>query len=251
MAEMIKEGYHLVWRDEFEYEGAPDPQKWNYDLGNQQWANRELQAYTDRPDNVFVKDGKLNIKAMKETDGEREYTSTRLITYGRQSWQYGMFEFRVRLPKGKGSWPVVWMLSDAIRTGTHWPKCGEIDIIEHTGKQENRLLFSLHSERHNHQRTDTKKYTEVGEYAGVCEEFHDYSMEWTPEFIEFYVDGISTCRFQKSDDLEDQTESSWPFDQSFYLILNIAVGGSLGGEVDEASLPYVMEVGHVRVYQKD
>lgn len=249
--ENIKQGYHLVWNDEFDYEGTPDPRKWNFDLGNHQWANNELQAYTNRPDNVSVKDGKLVIKALKERDGDREYTSTRLVTSGIQSWQYGIFEFRIKFPKGKGSWPAIWLLSDSCRTGTPWPRCGEIDICEHTGSQEDRLLFSLHSQRHNHRRNDTKKYTNTYIQAGVCEEFHDYEMEWTPEFIEFYVDGKSVCRYNKMDDLEDQTEVSWPFDQSYYLIMNIAVGGSLGGEVDEAALPYIMEVEHVRVYQKN
>lgn len=247
----LRQGYHLVWSDEFDYEGMPNPEKWSYDLGNHQWANREQQAYTNRPSNVYVKDGKLVIKAQRERDGEREYTSTRMISYGRQSWQYGLFEFRVKLPKGKGSWPAVWMLSDSIKTGTPWPNCGEIDIIEHTGNHENRLLFSLHSERHNHRRSDTLKYTKIHEQLGVTEEFHDYAMEWTAEYFEFYVDGKSICRFNKTDDVEDQTEASWPFDQPFYLILNIAVGGGLGGAVDESMLPYVMEVDYVRVYQKN
>jgi beta-glucanase (GH16 family) len=246
----LKQGYQLVWKDEFDYEGMPDPKKWGYDLGNHQWANRELQAYTNRETNVSVKDGKLTIKATKERDGEREYTSTRLITYGCQSWQYGLFEFRVKLPKGKGSWPAVWMLSDSNKTGTSWPGCGEIDIIEHTGKMENQLFFSLHSDRHNHTRSDTQRYTVFKDYPMVCEEFHDYLMEWTPEYIEFFVDGSSACRFNKADDKEDQTEASWPFDQPFYLIFNIAVGGTMGGVVDDTALPFVMEVEHVRVYQK-
>ncbi len=246
-----KKGYRLVWSDEFEYEGAPDPLRWNYDLGNHQWANQELQAYTDRPGNVSVKDGRLVIRALKEQDGERAYTSTRLTTYERQSWQYGLFEFRARLPKGKGSWPAIWMLPDSIRTGTPWPRCGEIDILEHIGRRLDQLFFSIHSEKHNHTRKDTKQYTVFRDFPGISDGFHDYHMEWTPDFFEFYVDGISACRFEKSDDPEDQTASAWPFDQPFYLILNIAVGGGLGGEVDEAALPFVMEVEHVRVYQKD
>lgn len=251
MSHKIKEGYRLVWSDEFEYEGAPDSEKWNYDIGNHQWANNELQAYTNRPENVHVKDGKLIIRALKEKDGEREYTSARLITYGKQSWKYGYFEFRVKLPKGKGSWPAVWMLSDAIKEGAKWPRCGEIDIIEHAGKEENQLFFSLHSERHNHTRKDTKQYTVFKQYPGICEEFRVYAMDWTPEYIEFYVDGKSQCCFNKTDDKEDQSETAWPFDQPFYLLFNIAVGGSLGGEVFEEELPFVMEVDYVRVYQKE
>lgn len=247
----IMEGYRLVWQDEFDYEGAPDPAKWEYNLGNHQWANNELQAYTNSPKNVYVMDGKLHIKAIKEKDGEREYTSTRLVSHGKRSWQYGYFEFRVKLPKGNGSWPAVWMLSDAIVKGTPWPRCGEIDIIEHAGRKQDVLFVSLHSEKHNHTKKKEEHYTTFYEHKGVSEEFHIYAMEWTPEYIEFYVDGKSIARYNKSDDKEDQTELSWPFDQPFYLILNIAVGGNMGGEVDEESLPYHMEVDYVRVYQKE
>lgn len=246
----LKEGYQLVWQDEFNYEGAPDSTKWDYELGNHQWANKELQAYTNRKNNVFVKDGRLTIRACKEQDGKREYTSTRLVTYGKKSFTYGLFEFRVKLPKGHGSWPAIWMMSDEIKQGVPWPECGEIDIIEHMGRYENQLFSSLHSKRHNHQRSDTKQYTTFYEKRGVCENFHDYIMEWTPEYFEFYVDGESVCRYNKSDDLEDQSKDSWPFDQAFYLILNIAVGGTLGGDVDESMLPYEMLVDYVRVYQK-
>lgn len=248
-ANMNREDYQLIWEDNFDYEGSPDPLKWNYDLGNRQWANQELQAYTDNPKNVYVKDGKLSITAIKEKDGEREYTSTRMTTYQRKSFQYGYFEFRVKLPKGKGSWPAVWMLPDTIKEGSSWPLCGEIDIIEHTGKKENNLFFSLHSMKHNHTRKDTKQYSTFLDYDGVTDDFHDYAMEWTTEYIEFYVDGKSLCKYNKSDD-EEVSFEAWPFDQPFYLIFNIAVGGTMGGEVDESKLPFVMEVEYVRVYQK-
>ncbi len=246
-----KEGYHLVWCDDFNYQGAPNPLKWNYDLGNHQWANRELQAYTDRPANVSVENGKLFIRAIKERDGERDYTSARLITHDRQSWQYGLFEFRVKLPTGRGSWPAVWMLPDSIKAGNPWPRCGEIDIIEHCGRWPNKLIFSLHSETHNHTRHDTQQCTKSLEYPGVMEGFHDYAMEWTQSYIEFYVDKKSVCRFDKAEYADGQTEAAWPFDQPFFLILNIAAGGTMGGEVDDRELPFIMEVEHVRVYQKD
>lgn len=158
---------------------------------------------------------------------------------------------RFALSKGKGSWPAVWMMPDSSRNGNPWPRCGEIDIIEHTGNNMNQLFFSLHSELHNHTRKDTKQNTKIVYKEGVCQGFHDYHMEWTPDYIEYFVDGVSVCRFNKSDNKEDQTEASWPYDQPFYLILNIAVGGTFGGEVDDTSFPYVMEVEHVRVYQKN
>ena len=246
---MNKDDYQLVWEDNFDYEGTPNPLKWNYDLGNRQWANAELQSYTNRPENVFVKNNKLHIRAIKEKDGEREYTSTRMTTYQRQSFQYGYFEFRVKLPKGKGSWPAVWMLPDSIKEGLTWPLCGEIDIIEHIGRKENNLFFSLHSMKHNHTRNDTKHYTVFYDYPGVTEDFNDYAMEWTPDYTEFYINGTSVCRFNKNDD-EEVSFEAWPFDKPFYLIFNIAVGGNLGGEVDESSMPFIMEVDYVRVYQK-
>lgn len=247
---MIKEGYSLVWNDEFEKDGPPDPEKWSFDVGNHQWYNGELQAYTNRKDNVYVKDGHLYIIARKQKDGEREYTSARVTTSGKKSWKYGYFEIKAKLPKGKGSWPAIWMLPDSQKQGRRWPECGEIDIMEHAGCNEDRIVFSLHSAKHNHTRNDTVQYSTTREVEGVCSSFHTYGMEWTPDFIKYYVDDILLCQYNKTDDKEDMTEAAWPYDQPFYLILNIAVGGSMGGEVDEKSLPYVMEVDYVRVYQK-
>ena len=242
--------YRLVWADEFDYEGKPDPEKWNYDLGNHQWANRELQAYTDRPDNVFVKDGKLTLCARKEQDGERQYTSCRMTTYGRQSWKYGYFEIRARLPQGRGSWPAFWFLADSIRQGTGWSLCGEIDMMEHTLVHENDIVYSLHSQKHNHTRRDTRQYSTSVYREGVCQDFHIYGMEWTRDYVEYFFDGESVCKYCRTDDPEDQTENAWPYDQPFYLILNIAVGGFMGGPVAEEDLPYVMEIDYVRAYQK-
>ena len=197
-----------------------------------------------------VRDGALHLVSLKEKQGIREYTSGRINTYGKHSWQYGYFEIRAKLPSGHGSWPAIWMLPDSIRAGKPWPACGEIDIMEHIGRKENKIWFSLHSERHNHTRKDTKQYTVIKDYEAVCTKFHTYGMEWTEDSIEFFVDGESACVFRKSDDIEDQSEAAWPFDQPFHLILNIAVGGGLGGEIDESALPYHMEVEYVRVYQK-
>ena len=243
------QGYELVWEDDFNYEGAPDPAKWNYDLGNHQWANQELQAYTNRPGNVIVRDGRLVIRALREQDGEREYTSARLTTYGRQSWQYGYFEIRAKLPVGCGSWPALWFLPDDIRQGVRWPLCGEIDMLEHSGRHQGDLFYSLHSQKHNHTLKDGVQYTTTIHRDGVSEDFQIYGMEWTPEYVEYFLDGESVCLYRKTDDTEDQTEKAWPYDKPYYLILNIAVGG-LGGPVAEEMLPFVMEVDYVRVYQR-
>ena len=274
--------YKLVWSDEFEYDGKPDSTKWNFETGNFQWPNRELQAYTDRSDNVFVKDGHLTIRAIKQQDGEREYTSAKLTTNERQYWEYGYFEIRAKLPRGNGSWPAIWMLPyidksiipdnvpkrcdgrpDLARFTKkdyelftppeymRWPNCGEIDIIEHVGRMENNLLFSLHSKKHNHTRKDTVQYTtRVPFSVNLCDDFHTYAMEWTKDYIEYFVDGKSYCKYNKTDDPEDQGPDSWPFDKPYYLIMNIAVGGGLGGPVDDSKLPFEMLIDYIRVYQK-
>lgn len=275
--------YQLVWSDEFEYEGAPDSSKWDFETGNFQWPNRELQAYTNRPGNVFVKDGKLTIRSIKEQDGEREYTSAKLVTRGKAHWQYGYFDIRAKFPKGLGCWPAIWLMpyrklrkvpeGVPVRSDgrpdfskfteedfkkfpkppieDRWPNCGEIDLVEHIGRKPNSALFSLHSGRHNHTRHDTIPYTTVADFPdGFFDDFHNYSMEWTPDYFEFFVDGVSHCRYNKTDDPEDQGYDAWPFDKPFFLIMNTAVGGGLGGPVDDDALPFLFEIEYVRVYQK-
>ena len=275
--------YKLVWSDDFNYEGPPDPEKWGFETGNFQWPNKELQAYTDRPGNVFVKDGKLTICSIKEQDGEREYTSAKLTTSGKACWQYGYFEVRAKFPCGVGSWPAIWLMPYKKRrtlpegiplrldgrpdfqnfTEEHWrlfpkppiedrwPNCGEIDLVEHIGRRPNSALFSLHSGRHNHTRKDTIPYTTVVDFEdGFFNDFHTYSMEWTPDFFEFFIDGVSYCRYNKADDPIDQGYDSWPFDKPFHLLINTAVGGGLGGPVKDEDLPFLFEIEYVHVYQK-
>ncbi|MCL2016576.1 MAG: glycoside hydrolase family 16 protein [Defluviitaleaceae bacterium] len=231
----------LIFSDEFDYDGAPNPEKWRCEVGNHQWANNELQAYSDRPSNVYVKDGKLVIVAQKEKDGDREYTSARLNT--KESFTYGTFKISAKLPNGVGSWPAIWMLGKSIREGTRWPLCGEIDIMEHVGRDEDNLLFSLHSEKRNHA-IGTER-TIVARSKDLCKDFHEYCVKWTPTFIEFFVDDVSMARFDKDD---DNSVENWPFDAPHFMILNIAVGGGLGGPVNDEHLPYVMEIDYVRIY---
>ena len=274
------EDYELIWSDEFDYAGRPDADKWTFETGNHQWPNRELQAYSDRPSNVFVKDSCLHIRGIKEKDGEREYTSAKITTHDRASFKYGYFEFKVKLPRGLGSWPAIWMMPELarpkypdwvplddnkrprwselteeqremIRPPEHmrWPNCGEIDIVEHIGRMENHLLFSLHCKNHNHANKATKPYTtNVAFSEQLCDDFHIYAMEWTEDYIEYFVDGKSYCRYNRSDD-ENTGFDSWPFDQPFFLIMNIAIGGGLGGPVTDAHLPFEMLVDYVRVYK--
>lgn len=269
---MNKNNLKLAWSDEFEYEGCPDPNKWSYEVGNHQWPNNEAQAYTNDPSNVKVENGKLIITALKRKDGAREYTSAKLVTYGKASWQYGRMEIRAKLPGGRGAWPAIWMLPDDIHQGVAWPTCGEIDIMEYIPNAVNSkifnmnsqqkdmkssfnpeksiILFSLHSELHNHTRKESVQYTQMTQEIDTAStEFHTYAMDWTEDYIEFFVDDNSVVRYNKADDKEDQSCLSWPFDKPFYLILNVAVGGSLGGEIHDEELPFIMEIDSVRVYQ--
>ena len=147
----MKEGYRLVWSDEFETDGRPDPGRWTLETGGK-WFNRELQAYTDRPGNAFVRDGQLHIRALKEEDQGRHYTSARMMTYPHAAWQYGLFEVRAKIPCGAGSWPAIWLLPAAYQQGVRWPFCGEIDMMEHTMLHPDVLVYSLHSQKINHTR---------------------------------------------------------------------------------------------------
>lgn len=233
----------MVWSDEFEGDGLPDPQKWTYDVGGHGWGNHELQYYTEAdPDNVLVKDGHLVITARKENFGENSYTSAKLITRGLADWQYGRIEVSARLPEGRGTWPAIWMLPDVEKL--RWPRDGEIDIMEHVGYDPGVVHGTVHTEAFNH-----VKGTQVGRQIQVAdfnEAFHEYAINWTPEKIEWFVDGKQYHTFENQGGT-----AAWPFDKPFYLILNLAVGGDWGGAqgVDESIWPQSMEVDYVRVYE--
>ncbi len=245
---MIPEGYRLVFEDDFNGKGLPDPKNWKCENGDR-WANNEQQAYVESEKNAFVKDSVLTLRSLKEKWGIRDYTSGRITTAGRHSWTYGYFEFSAKLPTGSGSWPAIWMLPDDIGE-VGWPRCGEIDILEHIGRKQDDLWYSLHCHEHNHTRKDTKQYTTIVHHDGVSEGFHRYALEWTKDHIRFLFDDKEECVYKRTDDPEHMGEDGWPFDKPYHLILNIAVGGGLGGEIDEETLPYEMQVEYVKVYQK-
>lgn len=238
-----KDGKVLVWSDEFNYNGLPDAAKWNYDVGGGGFGNNELQFYTkNRKENASVENGNLIIEARKENWENNKYTSARLVTKGKQSWKYGTVEVRAKLPKGRGTWPAIWMMSENMQ---EWPDDGEIDIMEHVGYNQGFVHASIHTKKYNHiintQKTDTIVVKDASE------KFHVYRMDWTPEKIEIYVDNekyFSTTNHEK-------TYEAWPFDQPFYLILNQAVGGNWGGKegVDESIYPQKFYIDYVRVYQ--
>ena len=143
----MKDGYRLVWADEFISDGKPDESKWTFEVGGK-WHNQELQAYTDHLKNACVSEGQLHIRAVKEPCDGRDYTSARMITYPHAAWQYGYFEVRAKIPCGIGSWPAIWLMPVASKQGVRWPLCGEIDMMEHTMVHPDELVYSLHSDKY-------------------------------------------------------------------------------------------------------
>lgn len=233
-----------VWADEFDYEGPPDPNKWDYDIGGHGWGNNELQYYTNDIKNASVGDGHLKITVRKEQKENREYTSTRLVSRNKGDWLYGRIEISAKLPVGKGTWPALWMLPTDWHYGD-WPKSGEIDIMEHVGFDQNRIHFSVHTEAYNHmigtQRTATKTI------VTASDEFHKYRVDWTPYAVRGYFDDQQVFEFIN----EGKGSATWPFDKRFHLLINIAFGGNWGGAqgIDDTVLPQSMLVDYVRVYK--
>lgn len=236
-----KKGYKLLWADEFNRPGKPDPAIWTAETGGNGWGNNEAQYYTDRVENAVVKDGKLFITALKEEYNGKSYTSARLITKGKRDFTYGRVEVAAKLPAGKGTWPAIWMLGSNIGE-VGWPKCGEIDIMEHVGFDMNVVHASIHTKAFNHPAgTQKTAKTLVDQVDG---KFHVYAMEWTPKKIDFFIDGKLYFIYTPDEYNPDQ----WPFANPAFIILNLAIGGNWGGEVDTTSFPKVMEVDYVRVY---
>jgi beta-glucanase (GH16 family) len=234
----------LLWSDEFDYTGLPNPLKWGYDVGGNGWGNRELQFYTDKvTKNARVEDGKLIIEAHLESTGTAGYTSARLVSRDRANWAYGKIEVRAKLPQGRGTWPAIWMLAD--KPNMRWPDDGEIDIMEHVGFDPGVVHGTVHTGAYNHSK-GTQKGGKIIE-PKVMDSFHTYSIVWSGDKIDFFLDDKKYFTFNN----ERRSAAEWPFDRPFYLLLNIAVGGAWGGQkgVDNSVFPQRMEIDYVRVYK--
>ncbi|BDU24669.1 glycoside hydrolase family 16 protein [Flavobacterium sp. GSB-24] len=226
----------VIWSDEFNVDGSPDSSKWGYNTGTGDgWGNNELEYYTNRSENVKIENGTLKITAIKENYLGSQYTSTRMLTKGKFSFKYGRAEVRAKLPVGGGTWPAFWLLGDNIDT-VGWPACGEIDILESVGNTPNVIHSSLHSPGRSGNTPDTKTTTA----ANSTTEFHIYAAEWSAESIKFYVDDNLFYTYKNS--------STTPFNQKFFIILNLAMGGNFGGAVDPNFTSATFEVDYVRVY---
>jgi len=235
----------LVWSDEFNTGSRPDTTKWVYNIGtgSNGWGNNEAQYYTGDSTNARIENGNLIIEARKESKGGKNYTSARMITQGKASWTYGRLEIRAKLPKGVGTWPAIWMLGDNINT-VGWPTCGEIDIMEHVGKEQDMVLWSTHSKLNNWS-LGTQK-TNKATIQGVSDAFHVYKIEWSKDYIQFFVDD-KLCYTSPN---EGKGSDYYPFNAPQFLLLNLAIGGNLGGPtINDAIFPCRMEVDYVRVYQ--
>ena len=254
-------GYKLVWSDEFNYKGKPDSSKWTYEEGFVR--NLEKQYYKKDIENSRVDKGQLILETRKETipnaafvskeakdwqnNWEKaDYTSASLTTKGIAEWTYGRIEIRAQLPEGRGLWPAFWMLGSNFDE-VKWPTCGEIDIMEHVGYEPDSIFGTIHTAAYNHM-----NQTEKGKKIYIenpYDSFHVFAVEWTPEKMDFILNDVTYNQIEN----EHKGTQEWPFDQDFYLKINTAVGGMLGGQkgIDDTIFPQQMLIDYVRVYQQE
>lgn len=250
VAAQHRPGWTLVWSDEFEGTSL-DQAKWDFDVGGHGWGNNEWQYYTRRAENAAVEDGKLVIRALRETytgpEGiTRAFTSARLVTRGKFSRAYGRFEARIKLPYGQGIWPAFWMLGDDIAT-VGWPACGEIDIMENIGREPSTVHGTIHGPGYSGSRGIGAAYTLPGGRR-FADDFHVFAVEWEPEVIRWYVDDVL---YQTRTPKDLPSGARWVFDHPFHLLLNVAVGGNWPGYPDQTTeFPQTMLVEYVRVYAR-
>ena len=234
---------NLVKADEFDVDGPPDPNMWAYNNGTgvNGWGNNELQFYTSRPENVKVEDGMLHITARKEQYFGAGYTSARIVTKGLFETTYGRFEARMQMPWGRGLWPAFWLLG-ADDEENIWPLCGEIDVMEYRGQEPTVVHGSVHGPGYSASTAITKRYDLVNDRLDT--DFHIFGIEWGPDYINYYVDDVLYSQITP-----DDVTGDWVFNKPFYMIINVAVGGSFVGSPNaETEFPQTMLVDYVRIY---
>ena len=244
-------GYDLLWHDEFSGDTL-DETIWNYEPHEPGWTNEELQEYTTSTDNVFVRDGNLVIKAIKsEKDGKDYYTSGKVTAQNKKDFMYGKVVARAKVPEGQGLWPAIWMMPQDESYYGQWPKCGEIDIMEVLGSDVKKAYGTLHyGEPHGEQQG-----TVVLDNGSFADDFHEYSVEWEPGEMRWYIDGelyLTVNDWFTAVQGEEEKPYPAPFDQPFFVQMNLAVGGSWPGDPDETTDfdKAEFEIDYVRVYQK-
>jgi beta-glucanase (GH16 family) len=240
-------GYTLAWSDEFN-NGSLNTSWWSNQNGDGcpnicGWGNNEQEFYTDRPENIFFQDGKLIIEARKESYSGKPYTSSKILTAGKKTFKFGRIDIRAKLPKGKGIWPALWLMPQNSVFG-NWPKSGEIDLMELVGHEPNKVYGTVHYGPGPGSIQISRGYTLPS--GNFNDEFHVFSLEWKLDQIKFYVDGNLYSTVNKA----DVGTNTWPFNEDFYLIFNLAVGGNWPGNPDASTyFPQWMIVDYVRVYQ--
>ena len=239
----IPDGYHLDWQEEFNVDGKPNTSDWWYETGGGGWGNNEIQTYVaqakDGVDLAYISDGSLKIK-VQEVGGT--VCSIRMNT--KKYWTYGWFEARIKVSDVPGSWPAFWMMPQNYKT---WPGDGEIDIMEYaiSTQDKNYSSSSIHCNAFNHMKGTQKTHKQFVKDA--ASEYHVYACEWTADWMKFYIDGKQHLQVNN----DGQGYDHWPFYTPFYLKLNMAWGGNMGGTTDASQLPAIYEIDYIRVFQKD
>ncbi len=235
-------GKTLVWRDEFDGT-ALDPNAWTFETGAGGWGNNELEYY--RPDNTFFSAGKLIIEARKENFSSATYTSSRIITKGKKEFKFGRIDIRAALPQGQGIWPALWMLGGNINT-INWPACGEIDIMELIGNQPNRVYGTAHYGPSTSQHLQSGGSKALSGTAKFSDEFHVFSLNWEQDRIQWLIDDVPFYEVTAA----SIAPTAYPFNQNFFFIFNLAVGGQWPGDPDGTTVfPQRLIVDYVRVFQ--
>ena len=244
------DGWKLVWHDEFDSPSL-NMDKWSYEKGGHGWGNNELQYYSDSDSTAFVRNGNLVLRAdivpqgTGSPDNLRYFSSARLRTSGKGDWRYGRVEVKAKIALGQGIWPAIWMLPTDWMYGG-WPKSGEIDIMEHVGYDPGVVHGSIHTEKYNHSLNTQKGSSK--KLDSIDSKFYIYAIEWHEDRIEFFINDEKYFAFNNDKNSNFQT---WPFNQRFHLLLNIAVGGDWPGSPDQTTIfPTEMEIDYVRVYEE-
>ncbi|MDD5150482.1 MAG: glycoside hydrolase family 16 protein [Flavobacterium sp.] len=242
--------WKLTWSDEFNGKGLPDQTKWMYDIGNWGWGNNEPQYYTEnRVENARQEDGNLIIEARKNDDG-KPWTSARLTTRGKESFLFGKIEFRAKVPAGQGAWSAGWLLGDSYVDELSWPYCGEVDVLENVGSEIDNVTGngkthgSVHYDGYYFKKGNQIPFiTDVKNMNG---EFHNYTLEWLPTGMTMYIDGVKYFDYQ----VNDERGLTWPYSKiPQNLILNLAIGGGMGGDIDPQLTSQKLIFDYVRVYE--
>ena len=240
------QNWTLVWSDEFSQPdgSAPDATKWGYDVGGTGWGNNELEYYTSRTNNARVEGGQLVIEARQERYSGKNYTSARLLTKGKWSWTYGRIEARIKIPRGQGLWPALWMLGANVDS-VGWPTCGEIDIIENVGREPGTVHGTLHGPGYSGSDGIGGPFVLPGG-AAFADDFHVFAVQWETNRIRWSVDNQPYFSVTPT---SLPAGTHWVFAAPQFLLLNVAVGGSWPGKPDGTTIfPQRMLVDYVRIY---